>query len=169
MNNQDQIREMAKAAELEKQNKYKNEVVEFNTSIIAKSYEKALAYTNLIIFAGYVLFFSFWKEVRGELDKVWSGISVILVIISLIFFIAWEIFQMIQSSAYFRKLYSTFKLSPDNYSEKIQNFNKEIQKNQARVASLWIFELIFTIIPGFLGAGILLFLYSQNLINDLCR
>lgn len=147
----------------EETDRYKKECVEFYTSIIAQSYEKAAAYTNLIIVAGYVLFFTFWNEIRKDLDYFWSSLSVIFMIISVIFFIAWEITQMINSSLYFKKLHETFKIAPDKYSSEIEGFYKKSNEFKARLASIWVWELVLTIIPGLIGLAILLFVFIQKL------
>ncbi len=159
----DKINEIAKYLEMDRKNKYKKEVVDFYTSIIAKSYEKASAYTNLIIMGGYVLFFTFWSNVRNEVNVSWGRLSVILVIISAIFFIIWEISNMICTSLQLRKLHKAEQISPDKFEEHIKTIEKEERKFQANMAKFWIFELLATIIPGFTGVIILIIIYSVTL------
>lgn len=149
---------------MDEQDKYKRDILEFYTSIIAHSYDKGSNYTNLIIMAGYVLFFTFWSNVKNEVDIVDARLSVIYVIISVLFFIVWEIWEMIYSSLDLRRLHQLNQVSPSEFKAQMERVKKETEKLQANFARLWIYELILTIIPGFSGALTLIIAYVKTLI-----
>ena len=163
MDLEEKVEQLSNLAERQRQNDYKKEVVEFYTSIISHSYDKASSYSNLIIMAGYALFFTFWSNIRGEIGAVWGNRSAALVIVSALVFILWEIAGMISSSLLFKKLYDLGKVAPDRFQAEAERVRKETEKFQARWARWWILELILTIVPGFLGAFILVLLYVPTL------
>ncbi len=163
MNETEKNNEILKCLEIQRQDKYKKDVLEFYTSIIARSYDKASAYSHLIIMAGYALFFSFWGNVRNEVNPFWGRVSVVTMLFSVIFFIIWEIIMMICTSLNFRKLHKIQKISPDKFEEHIKKIEKEEKEFEANLAQFWVFELFLTIIPGFAGAIILITLYVKTL------
>ncbi len=159
-----QFNEVAKDQEVQEKVKFKKDVMEFYTSIIARTYDKGSRYTNLIIMAGYAVFFTFWSNVRSEVNIIDARVSVIYVVISVVFFIAWEIYEMIHSSSHLRKLYQLNQVPPDEFRAQMDQVIKEAKRLEARWASIWVYELILTIIPGFAGAILLIFSYIKTLL-----
>ncbi len=71
----------------EQQNKLVDDIIKINSAL----YEKATAYTNVVILAGYVAFFSVWNNMKVYLTKSEMLQSASAVTFSLIVFISWEI------------------------------------------------------------------------------
>ena len=150
--------------QIQEQEKHKREVLEFYTSIIAHSYDKGSNYTNLIIMAGYAVFFTFWSNVKNEVNIIDARISVLYVIISVLFFIIWEIYEMIYSSSFLERLHKFDQVPPAEFKVHMERVKKETEKLKANFARFWIWELILTIIPGFFGALVLIISYVKTLI-----
>ena len=163
MNLEKTVQEIAKNQEIQRQEQYKKDVLEFYTSLQARLYDKASTYTNLIIVAGYALFFTFWGNIKSEVDVFWGKISVILLIISVLFFIMWEIGMMIFTSLNFKKINTLNRVSPDKFETEMNKMKKEEEKFQIVLSRIWFLELLVTIIPGILGVFILVIAYVKTL------
>ncbi len=150
--------------EMQQQEKSKKDAMEFYNSIIANSYEKGSIYTHLIIVAGFASFFTFWSHVKDEVNIIDAHVSVIYVIISVSFFIAWEVFEMIYSSWQLEKLYNLNGVPPAEFKIQMDRADKEIKKFQASWVRLWRYELLITIIFGFSGAFLLTLSYVKTLL-----
>ena len=144
--------------------KFKKDTMEFYNSFIANAYDKGSKYTNLIIVAGYASFFTFWSNVRNEVNIIDARLSVIYVVISVSFFIAWEILQMIVSSVTLQKLYKLNDVPPAEFKIQMEQRKSAIKKSEASCGRFWIYQLLITISFGFSGAAILLLSYVKNLL-----
>lgn len=163
MDIQKSIQEIAELHEMQRQEKFKKDMVDFYTSIIAKSYEKASAYSKLIIMGGYAIYFTFWANVKNEVNSIWANRSAVLLIFSVLFFILWEIGTMICSSLVFRRISALSKVPPDKFEDEMKKVTKEGELFEVRYARFWIFQLIITIIPALIGVIILIMIYIPTL------
>src|SRR5438034_479873 len=68
-------------------------VVDTQIRIIAGSYDKANAYTNLIILAGYAGLFALWQFTKDNLGRTQVLVSGLLFLISITIFVVFEIYK----------------------------------------------------------------------------
>src|SRR5258708_28488103 len=78
-------------------------VVDIQIRIIAGAYEKANAYTNLIIVAGYAGLFAVWQFTKDNLSRKQTLISALLIIVSLAIFVIFEIYKAHYTSRLLRQ------------------------------------------------------------------
>jgi len=69
---------------------------QFMISIIAGQYDRAMLYVTTIIAGSYAAFFTAWSGVQGDLPQFERFFSLILMLLSLMVFLGWEIFKMIK-------------------------------------------------------------------------
>ncbi len=138
----------------------------FILDIVTYSYSQAQSYTNLIVGAGYIAFFSIWSRVYDDLDvtcKVWS---IIFMILSVIVFVAWEIGKMIWVSLVLMKQSQIIGIQdPSIFRQELEFFenkNKCLQNIQLRV---WVYVLLATI--SFAAIASIFLLYGVFLIDFL--
>ncbi len=120
--------------------------------IFSAVYGKATSYTNLIIAAGYVGFFTLWGSIKKDLPEwaiLWSGA---FILISLLIFIGFEIYKMISGSLHMKSM-STQLQNPSIHT--LENIQREERKLALRSAKIWPFTLIPTVVFG-MGAGLIL-------------
>src|SRR5229473_781460 len=67
--------------------------VEIQIRIIAGAYEKANAYTNLIILAGYAGLFALWQFTKDNLSRTQVLVSALLTLTSITIFVLFEIYK----------------------------------------------------------------------------
>jgi hypothetical protein len=132
--------------------------------ILTHSYDKSTTYANLIIIAGYVAFFSLWKEVKEFLPVKAALASALLMAISALLFVLYEIFKMIYGSIYFRNIGKEIEEIKDP-----QTFIEKIQKGQQKFSTLnfrvWYIVLIPTLGTGLSGAAILVYYFVKGLLE----
>ena len=149
-----------------KQEEQMEKFIDLYSAIIAKSYEQAKSYTNLILAVGYGVFFGLWSTMRGDIRSFSYDVAGFLLGISVICFILWEVFQMIVTSLHNNNVYRrTKKFTPENYIEVNEEIQKEFQRFEARVASFWIYQLVLTLVPGLGAIAIFLYKYTEYLVN----
>ncbi len=131
--------------------------------ILTHAYDKSSAYTNIIIIAGYVAFFSLWKETKEFLPGKAVLLAALLMLTSALLFVLFEIFKMISGSIYFRNIGKDIEKIKDP-----KELIEKVQKGQQRLSTLnfriWYLVLIPTVATGLAGAGILLYYFVKRLV-----
>lgn len=115
--------------------------------IQVKVWEKASAYTNVIILAGYAGGFGIWTYTKAQLtDKANIWVATFLGI-SLIVFIGWEIFTMILRSRHFAKIQPLLvsQLTPKEFFEKLEVAKLDEARSTLWFTRVWSVVLFFAI------------------------
>lgn len=133
-----------------------------------KVFDRAAAYTNLIMFGGYAGGFAIWNFTRDHLterSEIWAAL---LLTISLMTFIFFEVFKMIISSkASFKKqALLTKAMPPEQFFKALQDFEDQNNKKIVTwIIPIWIGSLVIAV-PSALGAvGILLWSFVTILLG----
>ncbi len=87
--------------------------VEIQIRIIAGAYEKANAYTNLIILAGYAGLFALWQFTKENLSRTQVIVSALLTLTSITIFVLFEIYKAHFTSRQLRQ-YADIVQQPQN-------------------------------------------------------
>jgi hypothetical protein len=74
------------------------EISDAQIRVLSAVFDKAVAYTNLIMLGGYAGFFGLWQLTSSSLTKTLSMWAALLVFISLVTFVGYEIFKMVIGS-----------------------------------------------------------------------
>ena len=74
--------------------------------VASSAFDKAIAYTNLIIVAGYGAFFGLWTLAKADLAPLPSALALILILISAATFVFFEVYRMAYTTVTMRDLYS---------------------------------------------------------------
>jgi hypothetical protein len=131
--------------------------------ILTHAYDKSSAYTNIIIIAGYVAFFSLWKETKVFLPNKATLAAALLMLTSALLFVLFEVFKMISGSIYFRNIGKEIENIKDP-----KEFIEKVQKGQQRLSTLnfrvWYLVLIPTVATGLSAAGILVYYFVKGLL-----
>lgn len=143
----------AKNAEEKHQKDVRDKLIELHT----EAFSSAAAYDNAVILAGYVAFFALWAGSAQDVSQLARLVTVSLMGMSLMFYIAWHIMQMLTRQRYEWKLAEAF-----NFADDPQRFNRmwteTSQKQQiatARLMRFWPWIFVPAVVLGFLAGGIL--------------
>src|SRR5688572_20847673 len=69
-------------------------IIETQIKIITASYDKAAAYTNLIVVAGYAAFFGLWTLTKPYLPRELALWAALLMLLSAATFVVFEVYKM---------------------------------------------------------------------------
>ena len=140
------------------------EQIEAFKEIITHMYSKSVSYSNVIIIAGYVAFFSVWNFVKDKLSGRAMLSVALLISLSAMLFVLFELYKMISSSFHFRKLSKSLQQmkDPQAVMAKLQEDLKSFELRQHR---FWIFMLIPTLLTGLSAAGILVYCIFSTLLK----
>ncbi len=141
----------------------KDERVEFLIRILSAMYDKAMAYTNLIIVAGYAGFFAVWSSMKDNLSPVEMFLSALCITLSLTVFISWEVFGMIARTKNLKGLLRVLDAPPNEFQAALDKQQMAEKTQNICVLRIWIVALIFTVTPALVAAGLLIFSFGRQL------
>ncbi len=148
----------------EKINSENKELLDLIIRIYSNMFDKAMNYTNIIIVAGFAGLLTIWGYVQNFLHN-WDKIaSILAIVISLIFFIIWEIIKMITNGISSQRITKVLKSPPSQLSQKLREAEINEQKQNILFYRVWIFlTLPLTILPGLVGSIILVVCFIKYL------
>lgn len=141
--------------------------IEIKTRILSQAYDKAIAYTNMLIAAGYAAAFTVWSLTKNYLpEKAMIAVALGLTI-SLFTFCVWELFKMIYTSGELRKLGEVLlnKTEPEKYFQEMSKIQSKANKDKIRLLRYWIAVLVVAISTGLGASMLLLYNFAANLLN----
>jgi hypothetical protein len=163
---QDPIREAAEKQQREMVEK----IIENQIKIITASYDKATAYTNLIVVAGYAAFFGLWTLTKAYLTKPLAMWAALLMLSSAATFVFFEVYKMFFTS---RSLVSKYIGLSDRIKGKplgqvlteLQKIDSEAKAEALRFLPAWRVSLLVAVITGLGGVGLLLYAFAHALLS----
>jgi len=79
----------------QEQEKLAAQITEAQHKLLTMSYDKAAAYTTVIVFGGYAGFFAIWQLSKDYLSKGQALWAALLILISLLAFVLFEVLKMV--------------------------------------------------------------------------
>jgi hypothetical protein len=145
-------------------------VVETQIRIIAGSYEKANAYTNLIIVAGYAGLFALWQLTRDLLSRTQVLTAALLILTSIIIFVLFEIYKAHYTSRLLRRYLRVVqqpenRVSPERLLSAMNTF--EAAERAAAIHFVRFWQLVFwlTTVTGVSAALVLGYAFARGLLR----
>jgi hypothetical protein len=132
--------------------------------IVSATYEKAVAYTNVILVAGYASFFALWVSTKPVLPGKPAIAAILLMTFSVTIFVFFELYKMIQHGCFFSR-HQRLLADPEALADPLllQTRIKEFENLQRQEAlshiRVWIVVLWLTIPTALLAIAILAFNY----------
>lgn len=144
--------------------------VDLNVRIIAAAYEKASAYANLLIVAGYAGFFALWQMTKDYLGRKQTLLSALLMLVSLIVFIVFEIYKGHYTSRFLKTFHNSIlkrehQTSLGTFVEQMTALEQAERQGALRFLTFWNMTFWVTTITG-LGAG---FILAVSLVHRLLQ
>lgn len=163
------MQKVVEQAQQDQMEKQKNEQIELLIRVQAAGFEKAIAYANVIILAGYAGAFALLSITQKFVPYKLLITSVILLAFSLVIFCGWEVGKMIFYAHHNRKIIPLLnkKLPPASFFKAIEDLQREENLSNIQMGRWWYLVLVLTVIPGFSAGGLLLYSYVLYLANGL--
>ncbi|MGJ0426773.1 hypothetical protein [Methylocystis sp.] len=149
--------EQVQKALQEQQEKIQKALIEASS----KAFEKAQAYTNVIIIAGYAGAFSLWSSTKAQLPNKANVIIALLLGFSMLVFVLHEIYGMIQRSIHFHKISPLINMQLPS-DEKLRRTEAKAELNNNPI---WIASLLGTIPTALAAIALLFYSYFAILVG----
>jgi hypothetical protein len=143
----------------------REKLLEFYKNIYDSAYDRHRSYTTLVISAGYVGFFSFWRAVKEILPTTLLLLSGLLMTISVCIFIVYEIYKMISDGLFYKKINEIF-ISSDTV-DIIKEIQKKEQEHKRNLYCIWFNFLLPTLFTAFFGAIFLIASLYKEIFSEL--
>ena len=137
-------------------------ILQQQKEILSHLYDKASAYTNLIILAGYAGIFGIWQMTWNSLSADANILVASLIATSIMLFAAFEVSKMILQALFLRKL-DKIIMKDFLAAERIEAWTIGLNEFSAQQTRIWMWFLVPTVLTGFGGGFILLWLFVRNL------
>jgi len=168
---QDTIQEFLKAQANREQARVAAEISDTQIKVITATFDKSVAYTNLMLVGGYAGFFGLWQLTKEYLSKPQALWAALLVLISLVSFILFEVIKMVHISRAIQKQAGILN-SPATRSDP-QLLIKQLNELQAiqergsiRFMIFWAVTVAVALSTALGGAGVLCFAFIGGLLRS---
>lgn len=147
------------------------EITDVYQKIITANIKKSIAYTNLMLFGGYAGFFALWqftKEFLSRQQVLWAAL---LVFISLVCFIVFEVVKMLVDTNFNQKKAALLRspLTRSNKTKFLTELNQiELEEERCllRIMQFWGITTTVVIGTALAGAGILGWAFVASLLKS---
>ena len=157
------IAERVKKLEDERFIQAEKERQEVLIKMVAATYDKASAYTRVVVGVGYAGFFILWINLK-DFMKPWEMVSSGgAILISAIIYIMFQVYNMVKITEQNFKLKEVAETPVPGFQKKLDDFNKKSDKESIKIISAWRWILNATLFFGLAGVGIMLFSFVKFL------
>ena len=148
-------------------NQQLEKLAELLSEMMAKAFDKATAYTNVIIIAGYAGAFTIWANTKTQLTPYTNVVVATALGLSILMFVGWEIYSMIIRSAQFlRRSQIINSTASDQLLKKLADMRSQEVKFVARQMPIWIIVLCITVGFALIAIGTLSYNYFVILLTS---
>jgi hypothetical protein len=160
---------IAEALSQQERDRISKEIIETQIKILSALYDKAVAYTSVIIFGGYASFFGLWSLTKVYLSPGLARLAALLMLLSVLTFVLFEVFKMVVTS---RSLYRQSLIlsdpkglnDPSILLRRLQDFSQAERKASIPFMRVWVVNVAIAVSTGLAAAGILLYCFVSGLI-----
>jgi hypothetical protein len=163
---QDMMRQSAEKQEIELGEK----IIETQIKILTVSYDKGMAYVNVVVIAGYAAFFGLWTLTKPYLAKDAAIWAALLMLISAGTFVFFQVYQMvfIAQSLHSQHLNLEQKLrgQPAHIIlTELKRLEESGKRSALLLLSVWRIQLLIAVITALLAFVILGYAYVRALLS----
>lgn len=163
---QDVIRQAAEKQQIEVGEK----IIETQIKIITASYDKAAAFNNVIIIAGYAAFFGLWTFTKAYISKDQALWAALFMCISMATFVFFQVYQMTLTAQNLHKKYLSLdeRLKGKTAQAVLAELKKLDEENKRailRFLPIWRIHLLIAVSTGLLGFAMLAYAYVIALLS----
>lgn len=126
-------------------------------------YDKASAYTKVIVGLGYGGFFVAWSGSKAHLSPKLLVSSALLVTVSLVLYLVFEICQTMIHSHFSIKFADTANKPTADVFGALRTYNSKASKWNTRLGSIWKVVFPISALTGLAGALILIYAFVTSL------
>jgi len=167
----EQQQQMKQETQRRQQEAAAEKMIETLVKILSSSYDKAVAYNNVLIVAGYAAFFAIWGATKPALTHWVSIASALLMVTSATVFVLFELLKMVHTSRAMTQLQSITadeeaRKSPEVLQSKIKEYEAAQRLGSLRFLRIWVVVLVITASTSVLAVGLLAYNYVCILVSS---
>lgn len=162
------LQQLVQQAAEREQERQAAEISDAQLKVVTATFDKAAAYSNLMLLAGYAGFFGLWQLTKDYLSKPQALWSAVLVLFSLAAFVIFEVVKMIiihkgvmAQAAVLRS--EAGRKSPQVLIDNLNKLSAVQERSSKRFMVFWAITVGFTVLTGFLGAGVLAYAFVMGI------
>jgi hypothetical protein len=140
------------------------ELLDAQKELLSASFSRANAYTNLILGAGYAGFFAVWAFTRDQLSPPQVLWSALLVTLSLLSFVCFEVYKNFYISHALLGLARAVQ-DEEHFAVRILEWKQDQQVRELRFGKIWASVFWLTLLSGLGGGLILVYAFICGLLN----
>lgn len=140
---------------------------EATINLVSASYDKAAAYSNLVLAVGYAGFFTVWSNMNEFMSPVQSLVAAASVSVSLTLFVVWEIGQMLSNTRSMHLLRGALDAENKDFEARIDAAQLNADKAHVRVMRFYYPVFVATVLTGLVGPFVLLQVFFGQLLDRL--
>jgi len=142
-------------------NAFLRDLKELQTSF----FDKSSAYTKVILGLGYGAFFTVWAGTKQHLSARQAIVSALLMLVSLLLYILFEIAQTMIMSYLAIELTRAISVPTSNAALSIQRYKDQSIKLTLPLLSVWKIVFPLTLVTGLGGASVLIYAFVTSLLH----
>lgn len=144
-------------------------IIETQIKILTASYDKGMAYINVIVIAGYAAFFGLWSLTKSYLTKDSAMWAALLMLVSAATFVFFQVYQMvfIAQSLHSKYLNLDQKLvgkPAQTILAELKALEESGKKSALLLLSIWRVQLLIAVITALLAFAVLGCAYVRALL-----
>lgn len=141
-----------------------SDLLETQKELLSSAYSQAQAYTNVILGAGYAGFFAAWGFTRDQLTPTQVLWSALLVTLSLLSFVLFEVYKSFYTSQALLGLSRTVQ-DPSQFAQLLEKWKLERRSAEIRFGRIWASTFWITLLSGLAGGLVLIYSFVSSLIR----
>jgi hypothetical protein len=146
----------------------REDTIEVLIRIMSASYDKSVSYTRLFMIGGYASFFAVWAKVYDMFSAFYMGLAGILMFLSVLVFIVWELYKMIFYATNLKALYKVLEeKDPEKFNKNLEHHQMAEKRKSLEQVKIWWLVLIVTVFPALGAAGILICSFCKYLFDSM--
>ena len=165
---QEKLVELLQAANKQEQQRQAEAAIETQIKILSATFDKSVAYTNLIVLAAYAGFFGLWQLTKEFVTKEVAFLSALLMLVSVAAFVAFEVVKMVYINHNMMEKAKALKLpavrqTPHALARALQEIGEVNERVGVHLMRYWAVTLIVTIASGMAAASVLGYAFVSGL------
>ncbi len=162
--------EMLQQMQRTQQKRQAEEQVEAQIKMLTVIFDRSTAYTNLLLVGAYAGFFGLWQLTREYLSKPQALWSALLVVVSLAFFVIFEVTKMVFIQRDISTKAKALSLpecrsNPQVLTQRMNEVATAHERIGFHFMRFWVLTMFVTVGAGLAGAGVLVWSFVAGLMQ----
>jgi hypothetical protein len=133
--------------------------------IFSGIYDRAAAYTQVLITVGYAATFGVWAFVREEMSARHHAASGLLLLTSVVVFVLWEVWANLSSVSTMRRLSRALLGDPSTAVQGMRDYERALRERGVQSVRSWAVAVTFCLVTGVMALGIMVWSLGRALLE----